>query len=236
MPSLNPVGSSPIACANSDSVATLHIGAFHIPLWSMLSPRRLERAKTRSIAPAAVGRRNRFARSRRQFSSPAPDAPSHTPAASRSPASGPLTGCDENSHLAPSPPSLSCAGQQPAWGKIMSIHLWWARIRSSHPVWYGDEDSAVLVNLRTGRVFGRWHHDGYGSWDVDVCLPYWRASSVIRSSPAWFAAFAGFPFCWVSLFRAKNQEGAEDAIYEFVGPVLIQRDLPQELEDPAEPE
>ena len=109
----------------------------------------------------------------------------------------------------------------------MNIGLWFARWRSSHPLWYGDEDSAVLINLKSGRAVGRYHHDGHGKWEVDVCLPYWRALRLILTQPAWFAAAAAFPFCWVSILRSKSQEGAQASVENFAGLFLVERDVPE---------
>jgi len=100
------------------------------------------------------------------------------------------------------------------------------------PWWFGDEDEAVCVDLRWGRVIGHYQHDGYGKWDVSVCLSYWRAWWAIRTQSAGFHSMAAFPRCWVWFFRSKSRAGAEAAVNEYAPEfwLQIERDEPEELE------
>jgi hypothetical protein len=104
---------------------------------------------------------------------------------------------------------------------------------SPRPEWFGDEDNAALIDVRSGRVYGHYWHDGYGKWHPVVCLSHWRAWRVIRTQPAFFWGFASLTRCWVQMVRSKSRDGAEAAIEEFVPPVfcIIERDIPEELDD-----
>jgi len=99
---------------------------------------------------------------------------------------------------------------------------------SHEPIWFGDEESAALIDLRSGREIGHYMHDGYGKWHLWVCLPYWRAWSIARNQPAGFTALAAFPRCWIWLFRAKSQEAAVRAIEHFAGRATEDRDARDE--------
>lgn len=104
----------------------------------------------------------------------------------------------------------------------MTLMKAWRRLRTTHPWWIENEDEGVLVDLNSGRVIGRYLHDGYGKWEIDVCLPYWRAWRLIRTQPAAFVMLANFPRCWISLFRARSVESAQTAIERFAGKVIIE--------------
>ena len=85
------------------------------------------------------------------------------------------------------------------------------------PRWFGNEDAGFLHDMHKGRVLGVYMHDGYGKWDLWICLPYWRAWNVVRRQPAGFTSLAAFPYCWVWLFRAKSHAAAVSAIEALAG-------------------
>lgn len=110
----------------------------------------------------------------------------------------------------------------------MSIIKAWRRTKTKSAQWFGDEDEGGLIELGSGRVLGHYWHDGYGKWDIRVCLTYGRAWRTIRRQPAGWAGFAAFPYGWVWLFRAKSFEDALSEIAELAGLVIIERDDPDD--------
>ena len=101
----------------------------------------------------------------------------------------------------------------------MTRYRGWLAGREDHSNWFGDEDQAVLVDAKSGRVVGQYMHDGFGKWDIMVCLSYLKAWRVLRREASGFAGLAPFPRCWLWLFRMKSHEGAVGVIEQFARPV-----------------
>ena len=95
-----------------------------------------------------------------------------------------------------------------------------AAIRNSrfdHFEWYGDEDRAALINVNSGEVVGLYRHDGHGKWDMFLCVPYWKAWTILRSQIAGLNGFARMPKCWLWVFRTKSHAGAIACIEQLTG-------------------
>jgi hypothetical protein len=85
------------------------------------------------------------------------------------------------------------------------------------PLWYGDEEMAVLVDGGPDRVFGQYWHDGYGKWQISVHVSYWRAWRLIRERQGWFTGWARFPRCCIELAQTRNEHAARQKVEEFSG-------------------
>lgn len=96
----------------------------------------------------------------------------------------------------------------------MGPRSWIHRRNLAALLWYGDDEGAVLVDHKSGRVAGLFWHDGYGKWELQVCVSLWKARAVARRYPAFFWTFAGFFRCWMMIASTTSAAGAAEAIQE----------------------
>ena len=87
--------------------------------------------------------------------------------------------------------------------------------------WYGDEDSAALVDLSTGHVLGQFAHDGHGKYHIWLYATLWRAWWILRNAPGGIASWSPFPRICVWLLRVKDEDQARAEIEVFSGVVQI---------------
>jgi len=109
----------------------------------------------------------------------------------------------------------------------MQDRLIWGHFGGASPAWFGDEDEAALIDLRSGRLIGHYEHDGDGKWSMRVCLGYWRALRTVWRQPARLIGLAGFPRVWVGVLRSESHDAAVETIEGFLGEVtsVIERDV-----------
>jgi hypothetical protein len=109
-----------------------------------------------------------------------------------------------------------------------NVRFFWGRFRRAHiritpyATWFGDEEGAALISARTGRTLGYFSHDGYGKYEIILCVSYWRAVRLIWAGHASLIGPAGLVWCSLSVFRAKSPESAAHVIEELTGAVLWQ--------------
>jgi hypothetical protein len=96
----------------------------------------------------------------------------------------------------------------------MGLRRWIHRRNGGTLLWYGDDEGAVLVDHKTGRVAGLFWHDGSGKWELQVCVSFWRAWQVTRRYPASFWTFADFFRCWMMIVRTTSAVGAAEVIQD----------------------
>lgn len=102
----------------------------------------------------------------------------------------------------------------PTSGKLHSYRINGAAgpQQSAEPVWIGDQNRRVLVDLAPERVLAYVQHDGCRKYHPTVYVSFVRALRIIAIGEGFLVSLLPFPRCGVELYQLRSMIDAEDTV------------------------